>query len=837
MKLLLASIVLFVTATVCAQRDAYAGERPDPASSSASSAASGGDTGLFSVVRSLLETKCVKCHGANEQESDLRLDQLDSLRKGGVWGPAVVPGKPGESLLLKAIRHADDELQMPPDEPKLPDATINAVEAWISAGAYWPPQVQLRSVRKFTDEERQFWSFRPLADPLPPQYGDDWVNNEIDCFIGARLQAQGIAPAPKADARVLVRRLYLDLWGIPPTPEQTETFLADRHPQAYERLVDKLLRDDRYGQRFARQWLDLVRYAESDGFKTDVYRPNAWRYRDYVIRSLNADKPYNRFVHEQLAGDELYPGDVDARIATGFLRLWPLEDNQKDVRRQWTLALQDVTEVTGEVFMGLGMKCARCHDHKFDPILQKDYYRLQAFFAAMLPRDDLSIVDPRQIEALQEWEHATREVRLQRRRMPSLLASRFQKSIVAFPAYLQHIYQRPVAEWTPLYRQYAYLANPQVGTERKRIKEESDGEYEVLQRRVEQLNLQLADHNSVRQEQLAPVMCVTDVGPEAPPTYIGVLSDDFSEETRTEAPIEPGFLSLLDPGDAAIEPIKWNPHTTGRRATLARWLTREDHPLTARVMVNRIWQSHFGVGIVATANDFGKQGVHPSHPELLDWLSRRFVEGGWSLKNLHRLVVTSATYCQSKKNVEARLKDPENRLLSHFPSRRLDAEQLRDAMLAVSGELDVTDGGPSVLGDGPRRSVYVRNVRNTPDEMLNAFDGPDMFNSCARRFVTTTPLQSLLLLNSDWSLARAEAFASSIQTQSNTDSAQEFERINEFWVTRAYLRSFSRVPDETELAQTRDFFAQYESSSRAQTDALVDYCHVILCSNEFIYVE
>ncbi|MCA9150456.1 MAG: DUF1549 domain-containing protein, partial [Planctomycetales bacterium] len=627
-----------------------------------------------------------------------------------------------------------------------------------------------------------------------------------------KLREAGREPLDPAAREVLIRRVYFDLIGLPPAPVEVQAFVADKDPAAYEKLVVDLLERPEYGQRWARHWLDLVRYAESDGFKADVYRPNAWHFRDYVVRSLNQDKPYDRFLQEQLAGDELFPDDMDARVATGYLRLWPLEDNQKDVMRQWSLVLQDVTEVTAEVVMAMGVRCARCHDHKYDPIPQRDYYRLQAFFAAMLPRDDQQIPTNGDSNAMLAWERETSELR---RRMSEVetrhIATARKQTIKAYPPYLQELYARPLESWSPLDHQLAYLARPQV--EKKPASElEFKGD---MRKAWDELSSAMRTHRDLLPDQLDKIMATSDVGTSAPPTYLGD-NPEWDE-------IAPGFLSVLEGGDASIEAV--DTVTTGRRATLAKWLTQPDHPLTSRVIVNRIWQQHFGRGIVETANDFGRQGTPPTHPELLDWLAERFVADGWSMKKLHQRIVTSATYQQ------ATLTDTDDlpldtQLVRGWLPRRMDSEQIRDAMLASSGELLPYESAPSVNSDVPARSIQLRNVRNQPDEWINGFDGPDMFNSCARRFTTTTPIQSLLVINSEWAEQRAIALAKRCQDSATQD-------VNEM-AARVYSYVLTRRPTDEELTWAQQFFA---GSSPNNLERLTDFCHTLYCTNEFIYLD
>jgi cytochrome c553 len=810
-------LIVFVTTVASASQAGEPVAEDPPADESAL-----GDLAI--EVRGLLTRSCARCHGPNKQESSLRVDSLERLTATADQGRAVVPGKPGESLLYLAISPEHADLEMPPEDEGAPltAAEIDRVRRWIEWGAPWP---EGPAAVEFSDAQRSWWSLQPLGETLVPEIDDDaWCRGDIDRFVLARLREHDLTPSPEAGRQALVRRVYYDLVGLPPSPSDLVRCRDDSGEDWFERLVDELLASPRYGERWARHWLDLVRYAESDGFKADVYRPHAWHYRDYVVRSFDADKPLDRFLQEQIAGDELFPEDRDARIATGYLRLWPLEDNQKDVRRQWALILDDITEVTSDVFLGLSMRCARCHDHKYDPIRQADYYRLRAYFAALLPRDDLSVVvAPGEQAALVRWEVQTSELRRQMRTLESTnLASRSNTRIGFFPAYLQAVYDRPNDERSPLDRQYAYLAEPQFRNDLK----DKDTVIESLVPRREKLLGDLSQHDPAKPASQTIVMCVTDVGSIAPPTYVG----------DSDTTVEPGVLSMLDPAPAVITPVRnIDGGSTGRRTALARWFCEPDHPLTARVFVNRIWQQHFGTGIVATPNDFGQLGTLPTHPRLLDWLARRLIDDGWSLKQLHRLMVTSATYRQtSEVSAAAAASDPAGTLLSRMPLRRLDAEQIRDAMLTASGELDFTSGGPAVESDLPRRSVYLKNVRNEHDAMLSAYDGPDMFNSCPRRFVTTTPLQSLLTLNGDWSLARATALAERVAVSSidGRDAASLADAVGQ-----VYLLALAREPSDAEQSRAAEFFAGHGNDPEGLRDAWIDFCHVLLCCNEFVYVD
>ncbi|MEO6809294.1 MAG: PSD1 and planctomycete cytochrome C domain-containing protein, partial [Isosphaeraceae bacterium] len=744
-------------------------------------------------VRPLLAENCLKCHGPKKQRGGLRLDSRAAVLAGGDSGPVVVPGKPADSLLVEAINYGG--LEMPPTG-KLDDAKRAALTRWIEMGAPWPgadPNAKVVAStpkspgEKLTDDDRAFWSFQAPRKPAPPKVNDEgWSRNPIDGFIIAKLAAEGLSPAPEADRLALIRRVSFDLCGLPPTPAEVEAFVNDPAPDAYETLIDRLLASPRYGERWARHWLDLVRYAESDGYNKDGFRPNAWRYRDYIVQAFNEDKPYNQFMTEQLAGDELNPSDPTMRIAVSYLRLGTYEYNQRDVPGQWNAILNDITDVTSDVFLGLGMGCARCHDHKFDPILQRDYFRLRAFFAPILPREDLPLATNDAWQAEQDaeavWNARTAAIQGQIAAIerPYLEAST-RAAIAMFPEEMQANLNKAPGERTPLEEQLAQLAGRQVIEERVSIAKKVKGEDKV---RLDALTKQLAELAKDRPQPLPTILTVTDVGPIAPPTTI--------PGDRSNQEIEPGFLTLLDPEPAQINRPPSAANSTGRRTTLARWLTKADHPLTSRVMVNRIWQYHFGRGLVGTSSDFGRLGDRPSHPELLDWLATEFVEHGWSVKQTHRLILTSATYRQSARRPTpevARLKDPDNRWLWRMSTRRLDVEPIRDAMLSVSGELDPAIGGPSADALSPRRTLYTKTIRNKHDPLIESFDAPDGSQTTPSRNVTTTPIQALLMVNGPWPLARARSFADRLRREVPEDDRGRIDR--------AFRLAFGRPPDDS----------------------------------------
>lgn len=761
-------------------------------------------------VRPILVKRCYACHGESKQKGSLRLDALETMLGGGESGPAIVPGKPEESLLIEAINY--ESFEMPPKEP-LPPEEIAVLTRWVRIGAPWPgvDRNAIRPTDKFTAEDRAFWSLQPMRDDQPPEVADNgWCRNEIDQFIFQKQQVAGLSPAAPAERLALARRLYFGLTGLPPTPEEAEAFVADDSSAAYEDLVDRLLKSPRYGERFARQWLDLARYAESDGYKADGFRPRAWTYRDYVIRAFNEDKPYDQFVMEQLAGDEIAPDDVDALAGTAFLRHWIYEYNQRDVRTQWSIILDDITDVTGEVFLGLSYGCARCHDHKFDPILRKDYYRLQAFFTPLLPRDDIPFADAetsaRYLQQKAAWEQATADIRGQLAELAAPFRQRAADSAInKFPPDIRPLLRKDAADRTPLEQQFADLVRRQVEDEYDKLNVESKLKDDA-KRRWQALQAELKTFDATKPVPLPTAFTVTDVGPVAPPTLI---------PGKAEQDIAPGYLTILDPTDAVISPAPATSQSTGRRTELGRWITDPNNPLAARVMVNRVWQFHFGRGLVATASDFGHLGERPTHPELLDWLARRFVADGWSLKQLHRLIVTSATYRQSAlvaTSELARLIDPDNRLLWKMPIRRLESEQIRDAMLTVSGELDLTSVTASVTANQPRRAIFVKVLRNDRDPLMAAFDASDGFRSAPQRNVTTTPTQALLAINGEWTLQRAGAFAKRLR-KLGTDSDEQL-------VTQAFRLAFGHEPTAEQRRQAVEFLQQQADAAAGETQAM-----------------
>jgi hypothetical protein len=812
-----------------------------------------------SDVAPILAKNCAQCHGKAPAMASLDLRSRDTALKGGQHGVAIVPGDAAGSRLYKHLI-GQQQPQMPMGG-RLTDAEIAVIKNWIDSGAEWDSSASLdappaenkttAAEHKFTEQQRNYWAFQKVTKPaVPAVKASNQVHNPIDSFVVAKLEAQNLKPNPPADRITLLRRAYLDLIGLPPSPEEAQAFLADNSPAAFEKVVDRLLASPQYGERWGRHWLDLARYADSAGFKADETRPNVWRYRDYVIQSFNEDKPYDRFVKEQLAGDELYPDDANARIATGFNRLWPDESNLANpiLRRQEIL--NDITDTVGAVFMGMTYGCARCHDHKFDPILQKDYYRLQAFFANIRNDDRASLLTGGQAAAYQhqraEWENQTRDIRA---KMDEVLASvrseRLKENIGMFPKEAQEAVFTPAEQRTPMQWQMYYRSASRLPSNRdleRALKGEAKQRYADLQKELAQFdNLKPAD---------PPVAeAMLDASRNAPPEFI--LSKGVWDAPLDE--VQPGVLSILDPAPAKIVPPE-GLNSTGRRSALANWLTDPKNPLTARVMVNRIWQDHFGKGVVGTASDFGIMGERPADPQLLDYLATTFVENGWSMKKMHRLIMLSNTYQQSSAyQQEAAKADPDNKLMWRFDRRRLEGEVIRDAMLMAAGQLNTKMGGPGVFppipqgvsngskylswqpekdpAEADRRSVYVFVKRNLRYPMFEAYDFPDTSESCPRRYATVSPTQPLVGMNDELVREWSRDVANRVLNDAGLSPQQQVER--------AFRIVFTRAPRDEERQAVLDFLNKQAAEiggETARTAAFVDFCQALLNSNEFVYV-
>src|SRR5262245_5155539 len=725
----------------------------------------------------------------------------------------------------------------------------------------------------FTAEQLDHWAYQKVSKPKIPEVRNRaWVKTPVDAFVLAKLESQGVKPGPAADKITLLRRATFDLTGLPPTPEEVDAFLADDSARAFEKVVDRLLGSPHYGEKWARHWLDLARYAENEGFKADETRPNAWRYRDYVIKAFNEDKPYDRFIKEQIAGDELWPEVADALVATGVNRHYPDEYNARNLLQRRQEILNDITDTVGAVFLGSTIGCARCHNHKYDPILHKDYYRLQAFFAATRAKDDYVLVsESEQAEHKRElalWQDQSKEIREQIARIETPVAKAIYDD--SFDKYPQEIKlaittapeKRDTMQWL-MYHKAQWQLNYGVDEDGNGVAQKLKGEQK---KQWEALRKQLAAFDDIKPKPLPIASGITDVGPEAPSTHVlrGGGYDAFGEEVR------PGVLTIFDRGDAKITPSKVN--TTGRRTALANWLADPANPLTARVMVNRLWHYHFGRGIVGTPSDFGEMRERETHRELLDWLAATFVEQGWSVKKVSRLIMLSNAYQQSSAfNADAAKADPDDKLLWRFRRQRLTGEEIRDAILSVSGRINWQMGGPSVFPEIPkemdvrggwkrnesedqktRRSIYTFVRRNSRFPMFQAFDMPDTHESCSRRMVSTTAPQALNLLNDKAVLSAAQSFAGRVLIEAGADVNRQIDvavslefgcgpeadegrmAINFLDQQSALIRS--RIEANQPVAIPSNCVVASDAVAQARAAALVDFCHVLFNSNEFVYV-
>lgn len=692
-----------------------------------------------SKIRPVLANKCYSCHGEEKAKGGLRMDHIASILKGGDSGPGLIRFDPEKSLLIEGVLRADPDFSMPPKKVEaLSKTEIADFRKWISIGAPWPKEEALtKKDGGFSAEDRAWWAIQPVTEPsVPVASGKEWARNEIDHFVSRKLAQNHLEPAPEASPLELVRRIYFDLHGLPPLPQQADEFVADyeRNPDiALADLVDALLASPRYGERWGQQWLDLVRYAESDGYNQDAFRPGAKDYRNYVIGSFNEDKPYAQFVREQLAGDIIAPDDPSVLIGTSFLRQGIYEYNQHNVRMHWDIIMTDLTNVTGEVFLGISIGCAQCHDHKFDPILQKDYFALQSFLSTTAWPTDIPLAttdEKTEFQSKQKlWEDATKGLRAELQKLKSAqLESKRKSEVKMYPQDIQDMYHKKPDLRGPFEKQMVMLVQRQIDYQSSRINfNKTLGSKPKELKEWNSLNEKLKAFDHLKPTALPMGFVATDISA----TPVNTVMKKRSEEVV----VEPAFLTLLGQPAPAIKPTENN---SGRRLALADWITSVENPLSTRVITNRIWQGHFGVGLVATPNDFGNLGEPPSHPELLDWLTKRFLNGGWKMKDMHRLILTSSTYRMTARKEPTPIEsetDPANRLLWRFPPRRLSSGEVRDSMLVSSGEIRFPDNDrpDSVSGTSPDRSIYVKKLRNKPDPLLNSFDSPMGFQSAPLR--------------------------------------------------------------------------------------------------------
>ena len=855
-------------------------------------------------IRPILKAHCFDCHGEGEQLKgglDLRLQR--HMLKGGDDGPVIVPGKPDRSLLFKLVHSG----AMPKRDKKLTREQVALIKQWIASGAKTarPEPAELGKGAGITEEERAFWSFQPIRQPkIPATKPKDRARTPVDAFLVAAMAKKKLGFSPDAEKVTLLRRACFDLTGLPPTPSEVEAFLADTAPDAYERLADRLLDSPHYGERWGRHWLDIAGYADSDGYSdADPPRGYAYKYRDYVIRSFNADKPFDRFITEQLAGDELAratqgnpqaalnPQTRELLIATGFLRMGadgtatPALADPDAVRNQ---VVADTIKILSTSLLGLSVGCAQCHDHRYDPIPQTDYYRLRAVIEPAYDWKNWRTPDQRLISLYTDTDRKKAgEVEAEAKKFADEKETK-QKQYIA-EALTKHLekFEPPLRE--QLRAAYNTPADKRTAEQKKLLADNPS--VNINAGVLYQYNQKAAD------ELKAMDAKITEVRERKPPEdFISVLTEPADKVLVTyrfhrgdpkqpKEPIPPGGLSVLAPPGQSVELPEKSPElaTSGRRLAFARWLTSGTNPLVARVLVNRVWLEHFGRGLVGTPADFGTMGERPSHPELLDWLANDFVEHGWQLKRLHKLIMTSTVYRQSSRRDPRRdPRDPENRLYWRKPVQRLDAEIIRDAILCASGVfndkmfgppvpvrpdvhgqivvgLDKTTGDNkmpvegSLNGEEFRRSVYIQVRRSRPLAVLHAFDAPVMEVNCERRQTSTVATQSLMLMNSQFLLDQAARFAARLEQEAGTSRPAQ--------IHHAWQLAFQRPPTATEQAGALALLDQQithiaslpapapdpkaKPNDPAKTEpkpspaqqALTDVCQALLSANEFLYVD
>ena len=774
-------------------------------------------------VKPLLARRCFSCHGPTASEGGLRLDKPDRAVAALDSGlHAIVPGHADASALIMRVSATDEAERMPPEGKPLSTKEIETLKQWIAGGAKWETH----------------WAFSPPQPQTPPTVKNQaWVQNPIDAFVLSGLEHAGLSPAPPADARTLVRRAYFDVTGLPPTSEQAESFIRDRAPDAWPQLVDSLLASPHYGEQWARHWLDLVRFAETNSFERDGLKPNAWKYRDYVIRSFNDDKPYDQFVREQLAGDELDEVTDDSMIATGYYRLGTWDDEPADPLQSRYDEFDDIISTTSQAMLGLTVGCARCHDHKIDPIPQADYYGLLAFFADVTPYADIHERDPARYS---QWDMSKPEERARRAQLNDK-ADMIRKEMWAIEdAGLnrmsrgdQEIGRTPDRERLLKDKLERYL---------------NVSEWGQYQDTAKRLEVTLKDIRNLPAPQSALALARCNPRPE--PTHVMSRGNPHVPADV----VEPHFPALF--GDAAprIPTARDGARSAGRRRVLAEWIASPRNMLTARVIVNRVWQHHFGRGLVRSANNFGELGTPPTHPELLDFLALWLVEHGWKLKPLHRLIMNSNAYRMSSAGNERALAiDPTNDLLWRFDMRRLGAEEIRDAVLVTTGQFNPEMYGPGFYpelaqevlatqsrpGDGwgkstpearARRSVYIHLKRSLLPPLLTAFDFPDVDSSCEDRFRTTQPGQALAMLNGDFLNEQAGKLAARVTKEAGGDQRAQ--------VARTIQLALDRQATDEEIAEGVELLGQL-TTKRGQkpADTLRYWCLAVLNMNEFVYLD
>jgi len=791
-------------------------------------------------IRPILVERCYECHSeqAKKVKGNLLLDSREAALKGGDSGPAIVPGEPKKSLLIKAVRYRNEDLQMPPKH-KLDEEQIAALEEWVRMGAPDPRKKKpatLADASPFSSERANHWSFQPISNPKAPAVKNRrWVKNDVDRFILGKLEAKGLGPSLPAAKRTLIRRATFDLIGLPPTPDQVNDFLKDRSPRAFEKVIDRLLASRHYGERWGRHWLDVVRYADTAGDSSDYPVPQAGKYRDYVIKCFNEDKPYDQFLREQIAGDLLPSGSElekhEKIIATGYIALARrFSVNPESVQH---LTIEDTIDNLGKATLGLSVSCARCHDHKYDPISSADYYALYGIFSST------------------RYPFAGSENEKKQRNLVPLIGETELEALL-----------RPFKEQLAPLDSEVKRFETEMAELRKRSESSGGGEAEKTNSDKPERTL------TVVREELRKAREKRDKFAKTAPFYEKAFAviEGKPKNARIHIRGEPGkqgdeaprrFLQIL-----GGEQLPLDEKGSGRRQ-LAEWVSDPKNPLTARVMVNRIWQYHFGKGLVQTPNDFGLRGKAPTHPELLDYLATRFIESGWSVKAMHKLIMLSQTYRQTsgaadgsesaRAPTSAATMDPNNELLWKFDRRRLDAEAIRDAMLFVSGELDtstcVTHAFPpeekwnytqhnpfNAVYPSKYRSVYLMQQRIKKHPYLELFDGADPNSSSATRVINTTPLQALFMMNDAFMHEQAGHFARRIIEITRDDKKR---------ISTAYELAFARLPSQEELQTSQRYIREYGEKLKVKSvpeeerpmAAWTSFARALLSHNEFVYID
>lgn len=819
-------------------------------------------------VRPIFKVYCLDCHGGGEKlkgKLDLRLRRF-ALR-GGKSGPALVSGDTAKSRLLLRLKAGE----MPPGEKKVPAEQIAVIERWIAAGApaRHDEPATLPSGIDITPEERAYWFYQPIRRVEPPRFtAADRVRTPIDAFVLAKLRAKGLSFNADADKRILLRRASLDLIGLPPTQREIDRFLSDKSENAYERMIDRLLASQHYGERWGQHWLDVVGYADSDGDGAkDTPRPYAWKYRDYIIRSLNADKPLDRFLIEQLAGDELVPRpwihlkpeQIELLAATGFLRTAPDGTSGGGIAEAQQ-QVADTLKIVSSSLLGLTVGCAQCHDHKYDPIPQADYYRLRAVFEPAFDPARFRRPAQRLVSLYSESDRRrAAAVNAETQRMQGeynakqqqYVRAAFEKELTKFAKSerdkLRAAFEAPAAKRTPAQKQLVAV-NPKLNVHPGVLYQYNQAAADELKKMQQKIQAKQAEKPV---EDFLAVL--SEESGKIPTTHIFYRGDPRHPKTE----VQPGDLTIAAPDGERLEiPIKDDKRSTsGRRLAYAKHLTSGRHPLLGRVLVNRIWLHHFGRGIVDTPGDFGLLGQRPTHPELLDWLASELVRQGWSMKRLHKIILCSTVYRQSSRRDPAKdAVDSANALYGRYALRRLEAETLRDRMLATSGQLDRSMLGPPVAvasdtvgqvispDDKPRRSIYVQVRRSKPVAFLTTFDAPSGELNCARRISSTAAPQALMLMNSEFVLGQAGRFAQRLLHEISSDGDESSRRDRR--LALAWQLAYQRPIEPDELSSARRFLdrqrAHYPPSKDKNDPELplwTNLCQQLLSSNEFLYVD